>query len=253
MSPFSLPRRTDLKATARSPSPQEARADSRLIGLLLVLTVTTGLIDAVSVLSLGHVFVANVTGTIVFIGFALADVPGFSIAGSLCALAGFLIASIVAGRTGRRSVNNRYRMLRNSAAAGLVLFLVALGITIAESGHPSGRSANVVLFVMALAMGAQNATVRRMSVDLRTNMLTTTVTEFGAYLRERNFRAASRQLLSILCLLGGSIVGAVLVRSVSVVVTLSVVIALFAAVAVVASRLTTPRIEPPPESDRRQG
>ena len=199
----------------------------------------TGLIDAVSVLSLGHVFVANVTGTVVFIGFALAYSSGFSIAASLCALAGFLIATIVAGRTGRRSPDNRYRMLRNSAGAGLVFFLVALGITIAESGHPSGRSANVVLFVMALAMGTQNATVRRMSVDVRTNMLTTTVTELGAYLRERKFRPAGRQALSVLCLLGGSVVGAVLVRSVGVIATLSVVIALFALVAVVAGRLAT--------------
>ena len=35
--------------------------------LLLVLTVETGVVDAVSFLALGHVFVANMTGNIVFL------------------------------------------------------------------------------------------------------------------------------------------------------------------------------------------
>jgi uncharacterized membrane protein YoaK (UPF0700 family) len=44
--------------------------------VLVALTVTTGLIDAVSVLGLGRVFTANMTGNIVFLGFGLAGVPG---------------------------------------------------------------------------------------------------------------------------------------------------------------------------------
>ena len=40
--------------------------------LLICLTVVTGLVDAFSYLSLGHVFVANMTGNVVFLGFALA-------------------------------------------------------------------------------------------------------------------------------------------------------------------------------------
>jgi hypothetical protein len=37
--------------------------------LLLTLTVVTGTVDAVSILSLGRVFVANMTGNVVFVGF----------------------------------------------------------------------------------------------------------------------------------------------------------------------------------------
>src|ERR1700712_5486897 len=65
--------------------------------LLLVLTVVTGLIDAVSIIGLGRVFVANMTGNVVFVGFALAGAPGFSLAGSLLALAGFLLGAAVPG------------------------------------------------------------------------------------------------------------------------------------------------------------
>ena len=55
--------------------------------LLLALTVLTGVIDAVSILSLGRVFVANMTGNVVFVGFALAGAAGFSLVASLLGLA----------------------------------------------------------------------------------------------------------------------------------------------------------------------
>ncbi len=38
--------------------------------LLHIATVTTGLIDAISYLGLGHVFTANMTGNVVFLAFA---------------------------------------------------------------------------------------------------------------------------------------------------------------------------------------
>src|SRR5687768_2511195 len=56
--------------------------------LLLALTVVTGLVDAFSYLVLGHVFVANMTGNVVFLGFALAGAKGFSISASLLAARG---------------------------------------------------------------------------------------------------------------------------------------------------------------------
>jgi uncharacterized membrane protein YoaK (UPF0700 family) len=51
---------------------------SALPPLLLLLTTVTGLVDAVSYLKLGHVFVADMTGNIVFLGFAIADAKDFS-------------------------------------------------------------------------------------------------------------------------------------------------------------------------------
>src|SRR5215470_6473857 len=68
--------------------------------VLVVLTVTTGLIDAVSVLGLGRVFTANMTGNIVFLGFAAVGVPGFSIARAVVSLAGFAAGALLGGRLG---------------------------------------------------------------------------------------------------------------------------------------------------------
>jgi uncharacterized membrane protein YoaK (UPF0700 family) len=46
-----------------------------LPALLLTLTIATGVVDAVSILALGRVFIANMTGNVVFVGFAL-EKPG---------------------------------------------------------------------------------------------------------------------------------------------------------------------------------
>src|ERR1700757_212228 len=65
--------------------------------VLLGMTAVTGLIDAVSFLALGHVFTANMTGNIVFLGFAVAGTAGLSIAKSLTALGAFMFGALVAG------------------------------------------------------------------------------------------------------------------------------------------------------------
>jgi Protein of unknown function (DUF1275) len=53
-----------------------------LPGLLLILTVVTGVVDSISILALGRVFVANMTGNVVFAGFAIVGAPGFSLSGA---------------------------------------------------------------------------------------------------------------------------------------------------------------------------
>jgi hypothetical protein len=63
--------------------------DGLLPPLLVSMTVVTGLVDSFSYLVLGHVFVANMTGNIIFIAFALAGAPGFSVTSSVIALAGW--------------------------------------------------------------------------------------------------------------------------------------------------------------------
>src|SRR6266850_3267130 len=50
------------------------------------LTATTGIVDAVSYLALGHVFTANMTGNVVFLGFAIARAKDLSVARSSTAL-----------------------------------------------------------------------------------------------------------------------------------------------------------------------
>src|SRR3981081_2831937 len=69
--------------------PRPEGRDGPLPPLLLTLTVVTGLVDATSYLKLGHVFVANMTGNVVFLGFGIAGAPDFAILDSLVALVSF--------------------------------------------------------------------------------------------------------------------------------------------------------------------
>src|SRR5437667_7724107 len=59
---------------------------------------TTGVVDAVSYIGLGHVFTANMTGNVVFLGFGFAGTPGLSVPRSLASLAAFFLGAIIGGR-----------------------------------------------------------------------------------------------------------------------------------------------------------
>jgi len=50
-----------------SDNPDRARREqAALVPLLVAMTVVTGVVDAVSILRLGHAFVANMTGNVAF-------------------------------------------------------------------------------------------------------------------------------------------------------------------------------------------
>src|SRR5436309_304023 len=105
-----------------------------LPAILLALTLLTGLVDAVSILALGRVFVANMTGNVVFVGFALAGVAGFSLAASLSALGGFILGALVGGRLIVR-LPTRPALIRGGIGVELVMMLVAL-VVAAFAGNP---------------------------------------------------------------------------------------------------------------------
>ena len=184
--------------------------DHFMVPLLLVMTVVTGAVDAVSILRLGHVFVANMTGNVVFLGFALAGAPGFSVSASLVALAAFL-AGAGGGARVLRQLSPRPRLLGWAAASEATLALAATALTIAATGTAVRYAMTVALGV---AMGVRNATIRKLAVaDLTTTVLTLTLTGLAAdipHLREPD-SATRRRLLAVLCMLAGAVGGAVLV------------------------------------------
>ncbi len=78
------------------PSPLTPRQTA---AALLTLTAVTGLVDAVSYLRLGRVFVANMTGNVVFLGFSADPHAGLSAAASVIAIAGFVLGALAGGRS----------------------------------------------------------------------------------------------------------------------------------------------------------
>jgi uncharacterized membrane protein YoaK (UPF0700 family) len=155
-----------------------------LPSLLLLLSVTTGLVDAISVLGLGKVFTANMTGNVVFLGFAAAATPGFRVAPYLVAIAAFLAGAAVSGRTGRAlAAGSLRRWLLTSATIEAALLWVAAGFAVGLDIAAGAPEANVyaILALTGLAMGYRNGTIRQLKVpDLTTTVLTLTLTGLAA-------------------------------------------------------------------------
>src|ERR1700761_9402664 len=72
------------------------------VAALLLLTFATGLADAISILVLGHVFVANMTGNVVFFGFWLAPRTSIDLTAVATALPTFVTTTVLSGRLSRR-------------------------------------------------------------------------------------------------------------------------------------------------------
>ena len=184
--------------------------------MLLALTVVTGLVDAVSILSLGRVFVANMTGNVVFVGFAIAGAPGFSLGASLCALAGFVVGAGTGGRLVTRLGSHRGRVL----LVGSVVEFVFVGgglllVSVAHSPFPGGIQ-DATAAVVAVALGVQNAVVRGLAVpDLTTTVLTMTLTGLAADTHGAAAPTVLRRALGVTAMFAGAIVGAVLVIDVA--------------------------------------
>jgi uncharacterized membrane protein YoaK (UPF0700 family) len=207
------------------------RAHGPLPALMLVLTVLTGVVDAVSILDLGRVFVANMTGNVVFVGFALAGASGFSLPASLSALAGFLVGAAVGGFVVTRLGSHRGRLLVVVAGGELVLVLAALLAAAVAGPHLDAAARDSIAALLAMALGAQNAAVRHLKVfDLTTTVLTMTLTGVAADLRQHDRFALVRRLLAVSAMLGGAVAGAVLVLDVSDVAAIGLAAALLAIV-----------------------
>jgi uncharacterized membrane protein YoaK (UPF0700 family) len=182
--------------------------------VLISMTLVTGLVDAFSYLVLGHVFVANMTGNVVFLGFALAGAPGFSVTASLAAVAAFALGALLGGKLGSRHSDHRGR-LHSSAAAIQALFLAASVILAIMSSSPLAAGYRYGLIaVLGISMGIQNAAARKIAIpDLTTTVLTLTITGIAAdsKLAGGSGSQAGRRLLAVATMLAGALLGAALI------------------------------------------
>jgi uncharacterized membrane protein YoaK (UPF0700 family) len=196
---------------------------------LLVLTFTTGVIDAASYLGLGHVFTANMTGNIVLLGFGIAGSGGLPVLAPIVSLAAFLSGSALGGRMGIALPTRTLHLSRSMLVEiGVVLFAAALSLLLDVT--PDRFSGDVVIALLAFGMGVRNATVRRLKVaDLTTTVLTMTLTGLAADspLGGGDGEGSWRKTAAVLAMLFGAIAGALLLK-----VHLALVLAAAAALAI---------------------
>jgi uncharacterized membrane protein YoaK (UPF0700 family) len=189
------------------------RPPQPLVVTLAALTVVSGFLDAVSFLGLGHVFIANMTGNVVLVGFAAAGAPGFSVAASLCALGFFLGGAVVGGRIAQRVGPHRTLMLAVMVMEATLTAAAAI-VSGAVPAISAGWPRFAVIALLAFAVGVRNAAVRRLGVrDMTTTVLTTTLTGLASdsWLAGGADPHARYRLTSVFSQFGGALVGAVLV------------------------------------------
>jgi uncharacterized membrane protein YoaK (UPF0700 family) len=183
---------------------------------LLVLTFTTGLVDATSYLGLGHVFAANMTGNIIFLGFGIAGSGGLSVLAPLISLGAFLVGAGAGGALAARTADRHPRHYAWALAIEASLIAAAAVLAATIDIRPDAVSGDAVIALLALAMGMRNATIRRIAVpDLTTTVLTMTLTGLAADspLFGGTGKGSTRRIAAVLAMLAGALAGALLLKT----------------------------------------
>ena len=150
------------------------------VAALLLLTFVTGLADAVSILVLGHVFVANMTGNVIFLGFWLAPRTRIDMTAVAVALVAFVCSTIASGRL-LRLFGDRTRAWITSVLSIEAALLFALAVL---SGTGILRDDNntklITIGVLAATFGLQHSSARQFGLqELSTTVLTSSIVGLG--------------------------------------------------------------------------
>ncbi|MGK4584741.1 YoaK family protein [Kitasatospora sp. HPMI-4] len=137
------------------------RIEVRVTAVLTALTVTSGVIDAVSFLALGHAFAALATGNLLLLAFGVAGPGHLPVARPGMALAGFVLGAVGAHLV----IARRLRQGRRWFAVGLLVESAvvttagAYSVATAGTGFPRASDAVVASVLITLAMGWRNRIV----------------------------------------------------------------------------------------------
>lgn len=191
------------------------RDQARLhLTLMLVLTFSTGVVDAIGYLGLDKVFTANMTGNVVILAMGLTGQDGLPIVGPIVALAGFVVGATAAGRFLRGVPKGWHR--RDTWVLSIVaaLLLVALVPTAFADSIPAEPAiALPVTALLAIAMGMQAGAARHIAVtDVTTVVITSTLAAlaFDSRFGRSTGQTWFRRLAAVVLLALGALSGAAL-------------------------------------------
>ncbi len=181
---------------------------------LYIITSTCGIIDAVCFLALGGVFAEMMTGNLLLMSLSIGSGGATGdVARYLPAMLAFACGALLGGRLLRAPASLRER--RFGFAAEWLVILAATAVAWRETPDAVNMAGHVVVFMLAFAMGIQNAMVRAHGIpNLATNVMTLTFTAIVADSRaaggdNRNWQ---RRGLSIGLFCAGAAIGAFLLK-----------------------------------------
>ena len=193
-------------------SPVSERATT---AALLLLTFATGLADSISILVLGHVFVANMTGNVIFLGFWLAPRTSIDLTAVVVALPTFVCTTILSGRLSRY-FGGRTRSWITTVLATEIALLVVLSI-LAGTGtlHYHDDTKLIMIGVLAVTFGLQHSSARQFGIqELSTTVLTSTIVSLGldSHLSGGTGAREKLRLSVVLTMCAGAFLGATMSR-----------------------------------------
>ncbi|UDY22863.1 DUF1275 family protein [Nocardioides sp. Kera G14] len=183
--------------------------------LMLVLTFTTGINDAVGYLGLDKVFTGNMTGNVVVLGMAVVGGSGLPVLGPSLALLGFLLGAAIGGRSLRR-VTGAWTAVTTVLFAAVAAVMVALAVVLFVAGDDPEHGIMVtVTTIGAVAMGIQAAAARHIAIkDVTTVVVTSTLTGLAAdsVFGSGKGGGSGRRFAAVLLILLGAAAGAALLK-----------------------------------------
>ncbi len=192
--------------------PPAAHDDRLHLLLLLALTFSTGVIDAVGFLGLDRVFTGNMTGNVVILGMGLAGADHLPIVGPTIALCGFVVGAAIGGRVlWRIPAGWTPRSTALFAVVGGTLVGIAVVLACGNS-QKIGVTQYVATGALGMAMGTQAATARHIAVrEVTTVVITSTLTGLAAHsLLSDSDKLLWRRRASAVALIGlGAVTGAI--------------------------------------------
>ncbi|MBG6217145.1 uncharacterized membrane protein YoaK (UPF0700 family) [Arthrobacter sp. CAN_A6] len=179
--------------------------------LMLALTFSTGVIDAVGFLGLDRVFTGNMTGNVVLLGMGFAGAADLPILRPALALVFFMVGAALAGRVLRRAPEgwtgrtSATLLVVALGTAGLAVLTVLVDVTAEE------MLGSITTSGLALVMGAQAATAKRLKVaEITTVVVTSTITGLASDSRLAGGKSPfwARRAAAIVLILAGAFAGA---------------------------------------------
>lgn len=182
---------------------------------LLLITASTGVIDADSYLALDHVFTGNMTGNVLFIGFALVGVAGIPFLNNAIALIGFVAGSMISGRIVGRGHDRGFPRVSALVLLGGGILAIGLATVWTILGDLPTPVLYSLTFLLAIVMGSQVTAVKPIgNSDVTTIVVTNTLANLA---RDSRLAGGSHErwvprLLAVIAMGTGAAVGATIIH-----------------------------------------
>lgn len=186
------------------------------VGLIVSLTLVTGMTDVIAFVRPGGVFTSVMTGNMVLMGLSVGQGDLTGLRHAAIAVLAYVVGVMAGGRLSGVSREDDPTWPVQVTAALLAEFALLLGLNIAwwlQDARVGSYERTVLLVVATLAMGTQSSAVVRLNLSgLSSTFLTGTLTSVARAVVHRNFAGTGRPALVLLALPVGAAVGGVLCR-----------------------------------------